>query len=110
MSFDVEPQALRTFGRHLAECAVDVADGKTYLLRHGDFTFREQGTLMTILMSSHGALMDELQHRLAHLQDLLEQSDLAMRDSARHYEETDLDSAAQVDATYPSVDRPTTLR
>lgn len=110
MSFDVEPQALRTFARHAAECAVDAADGNTYLLRHGDFSFREQGTLMTILMSSHSALMGELQHRLAHLQELLEQAELALRDSARHYEDTDLDSAAQVDATYPSVDRPTTVR
>lgn len=86
---------------------MDASEGRNYLLRYGDFSFREQGMLMQILMSSHSTLEDELKHRLEHLQDVLEQADLELRNAAKHYEDTDADSAARVDATYPPVHRPT---
>jgi hypothetical protein len=105
MSFAVDPPALRTFARQLADAHEVAETAKRYVYRHGTFSMHEGG-----LMGPAGPVASEPAHGLdqllTHLDTLADASSQAMNDMAAHYERTDLRVEATVDAAYPSVPRP----
>lgn len=105
MTFDVYPQELRNFGRHLVDCADDATEGRTYIARHGDMSVVTQG-LFNVVLPAHRQVVEEIKRSWKQLDTLLDESRVALNNAAGCYEWTDQEAAARVDATFPSVPRP----
>ena len=105
MSFQVEPQALRTYAMQLSDDhrAADLA--KRYVHQYGDFSMHEQG-LMGMIAPGHRNLVHALDALLSHLGELTDACGTAMNQVAANYERTDTRAAGALDATFPQVPRP----
>jgi len=104
MSFDVDPQAVRTYAGQLAEVRRAADAANTYVNKHGSFSTHQSG-LMGNISGAHTDFVASLNTMLKHLMDLADTSEMALKQLAATYEQTDENSAATVDATYPAVPR-----
>lgn len=105
--FRVEPQAIRDFSQHLTRCKEDAVDGIAYLNRNGNLSWDQVGATNFLfgLKGSHERVMAELNERLTHLKDVLEQSAAELENTAIYYEETDIETAEQLDQGLPDPGR-----
>ena len=102
MTFRVEPQAIRILAGHVQEVH-HVADAAArYMRGYSDIGTHGTGVLAQAL-GAHADLVGQIDRMLARLGELTDASAKALRQAAAGYEQTDLDSAAQFDATYPQV-------
>lgn len=104
MSFSVEPGALERAASRVNDASIDAQAAKAYILKHTDMPWYGQG-LLNEAWPAHQKLIDEMNKRLGHLVQLLEQSRDALQRTAYFYRHTDARSAGRLDATYPAVDR-----
>ncbi|MEV4708810.1 hypothetical protein [Actinoplanes sp. NPDC049316] len=106
MTFKVEPAALEGYSAQAARARDHAADCKTYFGGNvGDIAFSEGGVINP-LYYEHGGVKAKVDAMLTHLHDLLEKSRLELGRAAKNYRETDRESAAKVDESYPLVARP----
>jgi hypothetical protein len=104
MSFHVQPDALRTYAGQIGD-AKRVADAaNTYVKQNGSFSFHQQG-LIGWLAPGHDNLMGDLDRMLTHLGELGDTSRAALTQTADHYQHSDRNAEAALDATYPEVAR-----
>ncbi|MCZ7439988.1 hypothetical protein O7598_26545 [Micromonospora sp. WMMC241] len=104
MSFSVKPGALERAASRISDASTDARAAKAYIAKHTDMPWYGQG-LLNEAWPAHQRLVDEMNKRLGHLVELLEQSRDALHRTANHYRHTDARSAGRLDAAYPSVDR-----
>jgi uncharacterized damage-inducible protein DinB len=105
VSFQVEPDELRTFGARLGGAASDAGEANTYIKRYAEFGWHEKG-LINHLRTAHEDFINELTSGLAHLKDLLEKSKTELTGAAAYYEKTDTAAASRLDNSYPQTPRP----
>lgn len=104
MSFSVEPTALEAAASRLNDASLDAQTAKAYIVKHTDMSWHSQG-LLNEAWPAHQKLVDEMNKRLTHLVQLLDESRDALQETAGYYRRTDTGSAARLDATYPAIDR-----
>jgi hypothetical protein len=104
MTFEVEPTALRTGAVKVGDAARVAEAAGRYVTQHGSFSFHERG-LIGFLAPGHRHLMSDLQQVLTQLGHLGDASRTALNQIADRYEHTDLNTEANLDATYPAVRR-----
>ncbi|MFU8850722.1 hypothetical protein ACNAW0_07020 [Micromonospora sp. SL1-18] len=109
MTFSVHPPALRTYAGQLAEADRAANTAKDYVHKHGSFSMHERG-LLGMAAPGHRNLVAALDKLLGHLHELADASGTALKHVADRYEHTDVEVASDLDATYPSVPRPSPSR
>ncbi|MBM0277429.1 hypothetical protein [Micromonospora tarensis] len=109
MTFTVHPPALRVYADQLVEAGKAAEAAKVYVQTHGSFSLHERG-LLGMAAPGHRNLVGALDELLSHLGKLTEASATALRQVADRYEHTDATIAADLDATYPVVPRPSPSR
>jgi uncharacterized protein YukE len=105
MTFSVDPRALRVLADQLRDVHRDADAAGKYMHRYSDIGTHGSGVLGQVL-GSHADLVGQLDRMIARLGELTDASGTALRQVADRYEDTDRDSAAKLDATYPVVPRP----
>ncbi|GAA2475695.1 hypothetical protein [Winogradskya humida] len=109
MTFKVEPTALSTYAAELVNLYSEVEMAENYIKVHGDFSFHQAGVIGK-LSGQHAGLMQQLQELHDKLEVVLWRSNEALRAVADSYQDSDQQSAARVDASYPTAPRPTPNR
>ncbi|AGZ40117.1 type VII secretion target [Actinoplanes friuliensis] len=104
MSFEVDPQAVRKYADELAAVRRAADTANAYVNKHGSFSTHESG-LMGYISGAHADFVASLNTMLKHLMDLADSSEVALKQLAAKYEQTDESAAAKVDSTYPVVPR-----
>lgn len=104
MSFSVEPVNISAYATKMMDLYDDVAFAKLYLQARGDFTFHQSG-LIGVLSGQHAAWVENLEEMLNHLLSLTYAASRALDDVAIGYMETDDQTAARIDASYPVAPR-----
>lgn len=104
MTFHVEPAALRTYADQLCQAKRAADTAKSYVHRWGDISAHERG-LFGMIFPAHRNFVAALDTMLQHLGDLTDACDAALRQEADHYENTDFNAEARIDASYPAVPR-----
>lgn len=104
MSFAVDPQAVRKYADQLAAARRAADAANSYVNKHGSFSGHEGGLIGTI-SSAHTDFVASLNTMLKHLMDLTDSSEVAFKQLAAKYEQSDTSSAAKLDASYPEVPR-----
>ncbi|MFF4525573.1 hypothetical protein [Streptomyces bluensis] len=106
MSFDVEPEDVRSFGKQIGRAAEDAQEAKKYARTHGDAVGgQSQEGLILHLLGLHPTAVDRVDDTLERVRKLLDSSSRELDRSAGLYEKTDHDEAARQDATYPASKR-----
>jgi hypothetical protein len=115
MTFTVEPEALRGYARQLSDLADAVDAAGSYITAQGDISWHDAGavtgylsydSLGNLIQPAHERFSGEIAATLVYLGDLLQRSERALSGAASWYAETDRSAAAQLDATYPRIARP----
>ena len=106
MCFAVQPDAVRAYARQLATASQNAETFATYINEYGSFDIHQAG-LIGLLTGSHSSFVSELNRMLAHLAQLTDASEQALMRLADDYGSTDRQSAAKIDAGYPTVTRAT---
>lgn len=107
MTFRVEPDSMNLYSRQLAELAQAVEAARGYANKWGSFSAHDRG-ILGLLHGKHGNFMTELNDVLERLGKTVDASSMNLSASARYFERTDDRSAAELDDTYPIVQRPIT--
>ena len=104
MSFRVEPDALRTYAAQLAQAKAAAEAAQAYVEKWGTLSAHEKG-LLGMVWPNHQNYVSQVTTMLQHLRDLTDASAHALARQAERYEETDADTAAGLDASYPAAPR-----
>ncbi len=105
-SFKVAPQDLDGYAALLARAAGDAQECKSYLDRHVPDLQPVADGIINPLVYEHARVRAQLTAMLGHLTTLLDASQEAMRAAAAQYRSSDDASAARLDDSYPTVQRP----
>ena len=108
MTFQVEPAALRTYGRQLGGDAQDADAAGSYIRKYATFGWHQEG-MINKLHEAHDTFVGEVSAALAHLKESLEKASAQMSAAASYYEHTDATAAGRIDASYPATARPSLL-
>jgi len=109
MSFEVDPPALRAYAQELDRVREAAEAARTYINVHGGFSLQDQG-LLGMVAPGHRRLVAALDAQLSHLAELADASADTMTRVAAQYQQADTQVARDLDATYPSVGRPSPSR
>jgi hypothetical protein len=107
MTFRVEPSSLRRYATELTDQSEAAEETQSYANKWGTFSLHDKGAL-GFLHGKHGDFMAQLNETLTRLATVLNTSATNMRDVAGTYEHTDAKSAAEIDGSYPAMQRPIT--
>ncbi|HET6480890.1 MAG TPA: hypothetical protein VFG35_12760 [Actinoplanes sp.] len=107
MTFRVEPESLTLYAAELADSAGVAEVTRSYANNWGSLTPHDLGILGQVTQR-HENFMEDLNETLIKLAMVLDTSAMNLRSLAATYTRTDVESAAQIDATYPAVQRPIT--
>ncbi|BCY08815.1 hypothetical protein [Actinoplanes sp. L3-i22] len=105
MTFSVEPADMRAYAAKLLDLSDDAIEGKAYTHRYGDIGITENGIFGALLMS-HSRFMTRLDDMSSHLKKLTDSNHQSLMQIARGYEAIDHRSAAEIDDSYPTTQRP----
>ncbi|GAA4610399.1 uncharacterized protein YukE [Actinoplanes octamycinicus] len=104
MKLDVDPRLMRIYATHLRGLQQATQKARAYVHQYGSLSVHEQG-LIGKFAGYHDTYVADLNAMLDKLSTLLGSSGGALEQSASAYENTDMVSAAQVDALLPQVPR-----
>ncbi|GAA1381109.1 type VII secretion target [Catellatospora chokoriensis] len=104
MTFEVQPQALRAAAKAYDTSADHLAVARDYNQTHSQFEWYEEG-LIAGANTDHDNLISLLRRRLTQATDLLGRSADELAKAADAYEGVDTKAAAQLDSSYPPVER-----
>jgi hypothetical protein len=107
MTFRVVPGALRLYAAELTDSSGVAEEIQNYANKWGSFTPHEAG-ILGYLTRSHEHFMTDLNETLSKLTKTFGTSATNLRSVAGIYEHADAESAAEIDANYPSGQRPIT--
>ncbi|GID29130.1 WXG100 family type VII secretion target [Paractinoplanes brasiliensis] len=107
MTFRVEPGSLRLYAAELADASGVAEATQNYANKWGSLTPHQLGILGQVTQR-HENFMEDLNETLLKLAKVLDTSSVNLRSVAATYERTDSESAAQIDSSYPTVQRPIT--
>ena len=105
-SFKVDPQDLDGYAGLLARAAGDAQECKSYFERQVPELQPIAGGIINPLVYEHSRVRDQLAGMLSHLNTLLNASQEGMQAAAAQYRDADKASAARLDDSYPTVQRP----
>lgn len=102
--FKVQPEALREAALEYAACGGHMAVAAGYHREPSRLEFFEN-SILAVLEGKHEEFVAQLQQRLEQAALALSDSGNALASTAAMYETTDAQTARELDATYPVVDR-----
>ncbi|MEV4665671.1 hypothetical protein AB0J85_27450 [Micromonospora echinofusca] len=106
--FHVDPAGLNGLYNVLHRASGDVGDTLTYVKRHCDLTFAEEG-LLVIFASPHKLVYDRMTQGLQRLETVSRSAATQINLAQRHYSTSDATAASRIDQTYPGAKEPATM-
>ncbi|MEU4655659.1 type VII secretion target [Streptomyces sp. NPDC023723] len=104
MGFDVQPDDLDSFAAQVGRAAEDAQHAGRYAQQNGNVTVSNEG-LFGLIAGAHGGVLERVTTALTQAESVLRGAGQELSKSATYYRDTDHDSAAGIDATYPTSKR-----
>lgn len=101
MDFRVEPGAIDGFSKLVGRAADGGAQAVSYTGTHARIEKTGGGDLWDLVAGDHDQYVSEAKKALEKVKGVLESSQKELAGTAKYYSQTDRDTAAKLDATYP---------
>ncbi|MFE9022304.1 hypothetical protein ACFYNL_27600 [Streptomyces sp. NPDC007808] len=101
MGFEVEPDAIQGFASLVSRGADGAAKAVEYTTNNAQIDKAAGGQLWDLVAGNHDQYVDSAKEALGKVQSVLRSSQSELSRSATYYRETDTETAAKMDATYP---------
>ena len=104
MGFDVQPDDLDSYAAQVGRAADDSQHAGRYATQYGNVAVSNEG-LFGLIAGAHNGVLERVNAALTKAESLLRAADKELSKSATYYRNSDHDSAARLDATYPTSKR-----
>ncbi|MFE7441503.1 hypothetical protein ACFU7X_13700 [Streptomyces chartreusis] len=101
MNFRVEPGAIDGFSKLVGRAADGSAQAVSYTGTNAQIDNSVGGAAWDLVAGDHDQYVTEAKKALEKVKSLMESSEKELTGTAKYYRETDRDTAAKLDATYP---------
>jgi uncharacterized protein YukE len=101
VNFRVEPGAIDGFAKLVGRAADGAAQAVSYTSAHTQIEKSAGGEAWDLVAGDHDQYVSEAKKALEKVKSVLESSQKELAGTAKYYRETDGDTAAKLDATYP---------